>query len=148
MQYININLTTCNRKITLEREVIKMSKTNIDEKYLVIKADLENRKQTIVAGTGDIISNGLNKDNNIFPDLSDQASAETDQNFVLRIKEREQKLLKKITEALDRVNEGTYGICEDCGEEIGYKRLLARPVTTSCIECKTKQEEYENLRET
>jgi DnaK suppressor protein len=70
-----------------------------------------------------------------------------DQNFMLRLKEREQKLLKKIDEALDRITQGTFGICESCGGEISFKRLKARPVTTLCIECKTKQEEDEKVRQ-
>ena len=81
-----------------------------------------------------------------FPDVSDQASAEVDQNFSMRIRDREQKLLKKIDEALDRMKAGTYGICERCEEDIPYKRLKARPVTTLCIECKTLQEQEEQAR--
>lgn len=83
----------------------------------------------------------------IFPDLGDQASAETDRSFMLRLRSREQRLLKKIDEAIERIDEGTFGICDDCGEEIDIKRLEARPVTTMCIECKTLQEEEEKLRE-
>ena len=78
--------------------------------------------------------------------MSDQASAEVDQNFSMRIKEREQKLLKKIDEALERMNKNTYGICERCEEEIPYQRLKARPVTTLCIACKTLQEQEEKIR--
>ena len=85
-------------------------------------------------------------DGEAFPDLSDQASNEADQNFVLRMKEREQKLLKKIDETLDRIRLNTYGICERCGLEIPYKRLKARPITTLCIECKTEQEREEKIR--
>ncbi len=59
----------------------------------------------------------------------------------------DEKLLKKIDEALDRITNGTFGICESCGEEIGLKRLKARPVTTLCIECKTRQEEEEKIRQ-
>ena len=81
-----------------------------------------------------------------FPDVSDQASAEVDQNFSMRIRERERKLLKKIDEALERMNVATYGICERCGGDIPYKRLKARPVTTFCIECKTLQEQEERAR--
>ena len=77
----------------------------------------------------------------------DQASAEIDRNFMLRLKGRERKLLKKIDQALEKIEGGTYGICEACGEEINIKRLKARPVTTMCIECKTEQEEEEKLRE-
>ncbi len=83
----------------------------------------------------------------IFPDLGDQATAETDRNFMLRLRGREQRLLKKIDEAIERIDSGTFGICDDCGNEIDIKRLDARPVTTMCIECKTLQEEEEKLRE-
>jgi len=83
----------------------------------------------------------------IFPDLGDQATAETDRNFMLRLRGREQRLLKKIDEAIDRIESGIFGICDDCGNEIDVKRLEARPVTTMCIECKTLQEEEERLRE-
>jgi len=83
----------------------------------------------------------------IFPDLGDQATAETDRNFMLRLRGREQRLLKKIDEAISRIDCGSFGICDDCGNEIDIKRLEARPVTTMCIECKTLQEEEEKLRE-
>jgi DnaK suppressor protein len=83
----------------------------------------------------------------LFPDMGDQASAETDMNFMLRLRGREQRLLKKIDEALERIDSGTFGICDDCGNEIDLKRLEARPVTTMCIECKTLQEEEEKRRE-
>jgi len=83
----------------------------------------------------------------IFPDLGDQASAETDRNFMLRLRGREQRLLKKIEQALERVETGIFGICEDCGNEINIQRLEARPVTTMCIDCKTLQEEEERMRE-
>ncbi len=82
-----------------------------------------------------------------FPDLGDQASAEIDKNFMLRLRGREQKLIKKIELAIEKIDNGTYGICEVCGCEIGIKRLEARPVTTMCIDCKTEQEEEEKLLE-
>lgn len=84
----------------------------------------------------------------VFPDLGDQATAEIDRNFMLRLKGREQKLLKKIDEAIERIEQGTFGICDRCGQEIDIKRLEARPVTTMCIDCKTLQEEEEKLMET
>jgi len=83
----------------------------------------------------------------VFPDLGDQATAEIDRNFMLRLKGREQKLLKKIEEALDRIDHSVFGICDKCGQEINVRRLEARPVTTMCIECKTLQEEEEKLME-
>lgn len=82
----------------------------------------------------------------IFPDLGDQASVETDRNFELRLRGREQRLLKKIDEALERIEKDTFGICESCGDTIGLKRLEARPVTTMCINCKTEQEADEKMK--
>ncbi len=85
--------------------------------------------------------NVLAKDN--FPDPVDRASMESDRSFDLRIRDRERKLIAKVNEALERIEDGTFGICEVCGGEIGEKRLEARPVTTLCIECKQEQEEAE-----
>lgn len=115
--------------------------------YEEIKKDLEKQKETLLADAGVILGNGLNQGNETLTDLGDQASAEADQNFTLRLREREQKLLKKIDEAIDRINEGTFGICESCGGQISVKRLKARPVTTLCIDCKTKQEAEEKIRQ-
>jgi len=81
-----------------------------------------------------------------FPDVTDRASQESDRNFELRIRDRERKLVKKLREALQRIDDGTFGICEVCGKDISEKRLMARPVTTLCIDCKTKQEEQEKQR--
>jgi DnaK suppressor protein len=78
-----------------------------------------------------------------FPDPTDRASLESDRNFMLRIRDREAKLIKKIKKALARIDNGSFGICETCGEEISIERLRARPVTTQCIECKTKEEALE-----
>ncbi|MCK4508933.1 MAG: RNA polymerase-binding protein DksA [Desulfuromonadales bacterium] len=80
-----------------------------------------------------------------FPDPTDRASLESDRNFELRIRDRERKLISKIREALDRIEAGEFGECEDCGDQIGEARLKARPVTTLCIECKTEQERQEKI---
>ena len=117
------------------------------KKYDEIRKDLEKQKTALLAEAGEIITSGISPGTENFPDLGDQATAETDQNFILRLKEREQKLLKKIDEALERIGNGTFGICESCGQEIGFKRLKARPVTTLCIDCKTQQEAEEKIRE-
>src|SRR5512147_1004066 len=81
-----------------------------------------------------------------FPDPTDRATLETDRNFTLRIRDRERKLITKIREAMDRIDDGTYGYCEICGGEIAEKRLIARPVTTMCIACKSRQEAQERAR--
>ncbi len=89
---------------------------------------------------------GMTDQGESFPDPTDRASMESERNFTLRIRDRERKLIAKIKEALYRLEEGTFGICEECGEEISPERLKARPVTTLCIECKKKQENEEKLR--
>jgi len=81
-----------------------------------------------------------------FPDPTDRASLESDRNFELRIRDRERKLIMKMQEGLQRIDDGTFGTCEVCGGSISEKRLTARPVTTLCIECKTKQEKLEKLK--
>ncbi|MBI5562284.1 MAG: RNA polymerase-binding protein DksA [Deltaproteobacteria bacterium] len=96
------------------------------------------------AGKTVVDMSGAKEEN--FPDPTDRASLETDRNFLLRVKDRERKLITKISEALKRIDDGTYGVCELCGEEISEKRLIARPVTTCCIECKKEEEEQEKGR--
>ncbi len=115
-----------------------------EPKYAPIFRALQRQRDGLIQGAEAVLDQrpGLAA----FPDMNDQATAEADQNFALRIKDRERKLIKKIDEALDRLMARTYGICEDCGEEIPLKRLKARPVTTLCIECKTRQEQEENAR--
>ena len=113
-------------------------------RYPDIRRDLERQRATILDEVGEVLTN--RPDLESFPDVSDQASAEVDQNFSMRIRERERKLLKKIDEALDRMDAEIYGICARCGEDIPYKRLKARPVTTLCIECKTLEEQDERAR--
>ncbi len=81
-----------------------------------------------------------------FPDPNDRASLESDRNFELRIRDRERKLILKMREAIQRIDEGTFGVCENCGGAISEKRLMARPVTTQCIDCKTKEERMEKMK--
>lgn len=87
--------------------------------------------------------NGMTNTKDNFPDPTDRASLETDRNFLLRLRDRERKLIEKIKEALERIDNDTFGICEVCGKNISKERLKARPVTTLCIECKKKQEARE-----
>jgi len=80
-------------------------------------------------------------------DLGDQAYLEQDRGFLIRVRERERNLIWKIREALERIDRGTFGICEVCGREIPEERLRARPVATLCLDCKLRQEEEERRRE-
>lgn len=78
-------------------------------------------------------------------DPLDQASLDNDRNYTLRIRDRESHLIKKIKATLAKIEEGTFGICEECEEQIGLARLKARPVTAYCIQCKTKMEAFEKV---
>jgi DnaK suppressor protein len=87
----------------------------------------------------------MTADTTNFPDPTDRATQESDRTFELRIRDRERKLLSKIREALERLDNGTFGTCEMCGDEISEARLKVRPVTTLCIDCKIEQEKSEKL---
>lgn len=89
---------------------------------------------------------GMTDTEETFPDPTDRATLESDRNFMLRIRDRERKLIIKIREALQRIEDGSFGLCDSCGDDIGVERLKARPVTTLCIECKRKQEAVERAR--
>ena len=115
-----------------------MDKKNLE----YFKNYLSDRLKELLSQADDTVSDMTDPSDN-FPDPTDRASLEADRNFMLRIRDRESKLIKKIKKALDRIENGTFGICESCGEDISVKRLKARPVTTQCIECKTKEEAME-----
>jgi DnaK suppressor protein len=106
------------------------------------KTLLSERLEELLSQADNTVS-GMTSQKENFPDPTDRASLEADRNFMLRIRDREHKLIKKIKKALDRIENGTFGICDTCGEEISIKRLKARPVTTQCIDCKTKEEAQE-----
>jgi DnaK suppressor protein len=113
------------------------------------KKDIENFKKHLTARLDDLLNqagdtvSGMTETKENFPDPTDRAALEADRNFMLRIRDREAKLIKKIRAALERIEGGRYGICESCGEDISIERLKARPVTTQCIDCKSKEEALE-----
>ncbi len=100
----------------------------------------------LLSGAGKTVSDMTESDGENFPDPTDRAAQETDNSVLLRVKDRERKLISKVKSAMERIEDGSYGICEQCGNDISDKRLEARPVTTSCIECKKEEEEQERLR--
>jgi DnaK suppressor protein len=106
------------------------------------RSQLLDKRDEILAEAGKTLSDMTDQTTNI-PDPNDRATVESGRSFELRIRDRERKLLSKIEEAIGRLDEGEYGVCEGCGEDIGIKRLEARPVTTYCIDCKTLQETKE-----
>ncbi|SPD74097.1 RNA polymerase-binding protein DksA [uncultured Desulfobacterium sp.] len=109
------------------------------------KALLNERLNDLLSDANRTVS-GMTDPAENFPDPTDRATMESDRNFELRIRDRERKLIGKIKEALERIEDGTFGICEECGEDISEERLKARPVTTLCIDCKKKQEKDEKVK--
>jgi len=123
------------------------------EKQIAIKPEkLEVFRNMLIQKINDLLSEAgktvsqMTDGKENFPDPTDRASLEADRNFELRIRDRERKLILKMQEAIKRIDDGIFGICEVCGGPISEKRLMARPVTTLCIDCKTKQEKLEKLK--
>lgn len=116
------------------------------ETLAYFKEILEQRLRELIEEAEKTVT-GMTDEGETFPDPTDRASLESDRNFMLRIRDRERKLITKIREALQRIEDGSFGICEACGDEIGIERLKARPVTTLCIDCKRRQEAIEKIRE-
>lgn len=109
---------------------------------------LEERKREIMTEAERALGSMNEKSGEAFADPTDRATHESERNLVLRMRDRERKLLTKINEAFTRIESGAYGRCEECGDEIGTARLKARPVTTLCISCKSAQEARERVSST
>ena len=133
---------------------IKISKTYIPkdtEKYMCEKhkvffrMKLQEWKKELVKSNNEALYNGSMDDNSISADIVDQASSYTDKNVEMRAINRQIKLISKIDAALRRIKDGTYGFCEDTGEPIGIKRLIARPVATLSISAQEKHEKEEKV---
>jgi DnaK suppressor protein len=114
------------------------------------KRDLEKFQKILVSQRDQLNGNArraaagdIHLDPDDFPDEIDTASSEANLAFLGRLRERERGLLTKIEGALTKIKEGVYGECEECGEDIGLKRLEARPVAELCIDCKSEQEKLE-----
>jgi DnaK suppressor protein len=110
-----------------------------------LRKELLRMKEEIIKKTQETMDNESEFDKDDLPDEIDHASFEYHQSLSLRLRDREQYLLNKIEKALKMMEEGTYGKCESCGEEIDIKRLMARPVATLCIKCKEEQEKREKI---
>jgi len=115
------------------------------KKMKYFKGHLNERLNELLDEANKTVS-GMSDHKENLPDPSDRATLESDRNFTLRIRDRERKLIGKIKDALERIENGNYGICEVCGEDISEARLKARPVTTLCIDCKKQQESEEKVR--
>ena len=106
------------------------------------KQKLLNWKNELLRESSQTLNN-LQSDNEAKPDITDRASEEIDRSFELRTRDRERKLINKINSALQRIEDGSYGYCEETGEPIGLKRLEARPVATLSLEAQEMHEKAE-----
>ena len=138
----------------LNIEMVKISKTYTPketEKYMCpkhlafFKKKLQDWKTDLKRTSNEAIYNSSLDDNSTSADIVDQASSYTEKNVELRAINRQIKLISKIDSALKRIDKGTYGFCDETGEPIGLKRLIARPVATLCIEAQEKHEKEEKV---
>ena len=132
----------------------KISKTyipNLKEKYmcekhkLFFKKKLIEWKTEIVRSNNEALYNSSLDDNSASADIMDQASSYTEKNVEMKAINRQIKLISKIDQAIKKSENGTYGFCEETGEPIGIKRLIARPVATLCITAQEKHEKEEKV---
>ena len=132
----------------------KISKTyipNLKEKYmcekhkLFFKKKLIEWKTEIVRSNNEALYNSSVDDNSASADIVDQASSYTEKNVEMKAINRQIKLISKIDQAIKKIENGTYGFCEETGEPIGIKRLIARPVATLCIAAQEKHEKEEKV---
>ena len=134
--------------------MVKISKTykpTLKEKYMCekhkayFKKKLTEWKSEIIKTNNDALYNNSLDDNSTSADIVDQASSYTEKNVEMRAINRQIKLISKIDQALKKIKDGTYGYCEETGEPIGIKRLIARPIATLCIAAQEKHEKEEKV---
>lgn len=114
-----------------------------DKQREELRTVLEGERARLLRNAQDGLAFSMNRERNIGRDSIDESMEEELFSTELRLRDREKFLLGKIAGALERLSEGTIDECESCGEPIGFKRLMARPVTTLCIECKEEAEKEE-----
>ena len=134
--------------------MVKISKTyvpNLKEKYMCekhkayFKRKLTEWKSEIIKANNQALYNNSLDDNSTSADIVDQASSYTEKNVEMRAINRQIKLISKIDKALKKIKGGTYGYCEETGEPIGIKRLIARPIAALCIAAQEKHEKEEKV---
>jgi len=137
------------REVNMGRVILPEGYKPSDNEEYMNGMQLEFFRQKLLAWREDLLAesretlNHLKEENWNEPDLNDRASVETETTIELRTRDRYRKLIDKIESALVRIDKGDYGFCEETGEEIGLKRLEARPVATLCIEAQERHENYE-----
>ena len=133
------------------KRIVKKYVPNTKEKYMCAKHKkyftkklISWRKEIVKSNNDNVVLNNLD-DNVASADIVDQASSYTEKTVEMRASNRRRKLINKIDKALKKLKDGTYGYCEDTGEPIGLKRLIARPIATLCIEAQEKHEKQEKI---
>ena len=134
--------------------MVKISKNYVPketEKYMCekhkvfFKRKLNEWKTDLTKSSNEALYNGSMDDNSVSADIVDQASSYTDKNVEMKAINRQIKLISKINQAIKKIENGTYGFCEETGEPIGIKRLMARPIATLCIAAQEKHEKDEKV---
>ena len=134
--------------------MVKISKTYVPketEKYMCekhkvfFKRKLNEWKTDLTKSSNEALYNGSMDDNSVSADIVDKASSYTDKNVEMKAINRQIKLISKINQAIKKIENGTYGFCEETGEPIGIKRLMARPIATLCIAAQEKHEKDEKV---
>lgn len=115
------------------------------EELQTLKGVLEEQLEALISQSRDAVTT-LTEVRENDADPLDLAVTESNRDFTLRMADRERRLLTKIRYALERITNGEYGACENCGEPITFGRLMARPVATLCIDCKTEAEQVERRK--
>ncbi len=133
------------------KKTVKKYAPNIKEKYMCVKHKkyftkklISWRKEIVKSNNDNVVLNNID-DNVASADIVDQASSYTERTVEMRSSNRRRKLINKIDQALKKLKDSTYGYCEDTGEPIGLKRLIARPIATLCIEAQEKHEKEEKI---
>ena len=140
-RFLNIEMVKISKKYTP-----KQTEKYMCPKHLVFfKKKLQDWKTELKRSSNNAIYNSSLDDNSTSADIVDQASSYTEKNVELRAINRQIKLISKIEAALKRIQDGTYGFCEETGEPIGLKRLIARPVATLCISAQERHEKDEKV---
>ena len=129
---MNVTLSPDYRPLAKEPFMNKKMQEFFRQKLLDWKVELLDESNSTILH--------LQEGGNVESDLSDRASVETERSLELRTRDRERKLIKKIDQTIDRIDKDDYGFCDQCGVEIGIRRLEARPTAALCIDCKTLAE--------
>jgi DnaK suppressor protein len=130
--------------VALQRESARAKGLSVNKTQLKkFKALLESKRDEMLKRAKQTLNDDMALDTNELPDEMDLASSEYLQSFTFRLRGREKSFLDKIERALQKIEDGSYGACEECEEEISVKRLEARPETSLCIRCKEDQERAE-----